>query len=475
MAENPPITSPLIKEWSIKFLQSLNADRETYLQKFRTEYAHVIRESIENSAKASYTPSELYEFLKEAQKNFEKEFNAALVNLSVKGVRHLRVLLEQGENAMDILFEPEEEAVTEKVSEVKVSAPARVEISRHESPVMQEKLMSTALEKIEKLEEKLSQSFSEIEKKLQMLDKQAIDYETQVQNLQSLMVEIRKLSEKLEKEQQKLSSEISAFKEENPKETELNIVQGAFEVATNQYKKLEEQLKKLTEELAEKIEKIEALEIQTPSKERTAPVSIEKVVDEQIPDVTMSPQVSQPTTAEEPPSQPEVSEEVKERLDSETIEEFKQTLEQTIIGIKESLMEPLRAVQQLSRIEEKLEETPAISMQDTSSSEIESLRVTIQKFKEELRRRDLILEHTRKALSSNPKYAALWILQELGELKLSTLSRSVGVAPVVLKKLLREFKESGLINFDEEAADPVIEVIFDFSSTKPTPSMTIPS
>ena len=145
-----------------------------------------------------------------------------------------------------------------------------------------------------------------------------------------------------------------------------------------------------------------------------------------------------------------------EELTEEDADDLGEKLDDIYLTLKSSLMEPGKAIEQLTQTLSAVTDK-SVSLSEETQNELQN---TLNMFKEELRNRNLILEHTRKILASNPKFNALFILQELGGgMPLSTLAKSVGIAPIVLKTQLREFQNRSLITISNDY-DPIVEIMF---------------
>ena len=457
------VSKEFMKEWGLRFLKSLNADKEEYLSQFRVEHARLLQESLQDRRKTSYSIDDVQDLFKNLQNLVEREISTAMVNLSLKGLQHLRAILEHGEEALDFLpmvhveepTTPPATPVTREQRSMEAEAP---EITSSSRPVIvtspPKEWLQTVEEKMRLLDERMARAFSELEQRIVRLNQQpspasAIESHT----LEQLLNEVQSLSEKLEKEQARLAEEIKTLKESLPREDDSQQVETAIALMNRQYEDIKTQLTTLQEKIEEQLTRVE------PVLDSTEAESIIREMEEYVSTLPESaPSSPPPMTMPVSPSDESTRTVV---LDSESIKEFRELLESTLVDIKSTLMDPLRARDELDRIERKLDEAPRPLETAEVTPEYEELRKTIETFKRKLRERDLILEHTRKALSSNPKYAALWILQELGELPLSTLGKSVGVPPVVLKKELLDFEEQGLIRFIGDDPDPIVQVVLD--------------
>lgn len=443
--ENTFVSKQFMKEWGLRFLRSLNADKEEYLNQFRVEHARLVQESLQDRRKTSYTIDDVHEIFKNLQQLVEREISAALVNLSLKGLQHIRAILEHGEEALDYL-------PTVDFEEVAPPAPAAPSTTSGE-PSLPKEWLASVEEKMKQLDERISRAFADLEHRIVQLDQQPQESTDETRVLSRLLSEVQDLSKRLKEEQSRLAGEIKALKDSLPRDDDSKKAEMAIDLMNRQYEDLKNQLQSLQRQIESQLEHREA---------ELEPTEAEGIIREMEEYVSSLPKEMPDTAVVRHAQEDETSQTVV--LDVGAVKEFRELLESALVDIRSTLMDPLRARGELDRLEKRLEEAPRAMTSAETSPEYEELRKTIETFKRKLRERDLILEHTRKALSSNPKYAALWILQELGELPLSTLGKSVGVPSVVLRKELREFEEQGLIRFIGADSDPIVQVVFDVPS-----------
>ncbi len=459
--EHAFVSREFMKEWGLRFLKSLNVDKEEYLEKFRVDYARLIQESLQDRRKISYSIDDVQTLFKNLQELVEREISTAMVNLSLKGLQHLRAILEHGEQALDFLpgvtvedldesrtVLPPRPKTTTSHDDLDVTTPSRL-VTTSAPPA---EWLQSVEEKMKQLDDRMSSAFAELERQITTLDQKPRAMNIDPQTLEQLLTEVQSLSRKLEQDQKQLANEIRTLKEATPRHDEEGQIQAAIELMNRQYDDIKHQLATLQDKIEEKLTFVHH------SMSESAELAGIKAEEEQQLASSTHVESDHPMTTSSSSKSPKDAE---TKLDANAIKEFREMLENALVDIKSTLMDPLRTKHQLTRLEKQLEDTPTASSMDETAPEYEELRKTIDAFKKKLRERDLILEHTRKALSSNPKYAALWILQELGELPLSTLGKSVGVPPVVLKKELLDFEERGLIRYLGEGSDPIVQVVLD--------------
>ncbi len=458
------VSKDFMKEWGLRFLKSLNADKEDYLNQFKMHYARLINEALQDRGKLSYSIDDVQEIFKNMQDMIERQLGAAMVNLSLKGLQHLRAILEYGENALDFLPMATLEEMEKEKGKLKAREEAR-KMDETRSPASRElaspspivtpppEWLQSVEEKMKHLEERMARAFGELEQRIQDVGRQSQVTSKDSLTLEHLLNEVQHLSMKLDQEQERLAIEIKHLQGSMPRDEETRHLEDAIKIINQQYEEIKNHLLDLQAKVEEKLTLAERVPLPTIEGERKPLLTETTILSTTPPSSPDAPKMRD--TSQQVPAQ-------QASLDATSISEFRKILESTLVDMKSTLMDPLRARHQLDQLERKLEDAaPPPGIPHASSPEYEELKKTIESFKRKLRERDLILEHTRKALSSNPKYAALWILQELGELPLSTLGKSVGVPPVVLKKLLLDFEEQGLIRFIGDDLDPVVQVVLD--------------
>lgn len=442
-----------IKQLGLQFLKELNSDKEDITRDLRINISS-LKSGLTREARSSYTLPELLEILGDIEHDMNNNLTKAISIVSVKGVQRLRNVIDYGvEGALmignaDLLVAEDQESRTEKIKEHIESerkkqeenrGEFKTEINNEEIEVSKNKLTPLEVHENQMHKERYdappvpsnmeeSGTKDDISSELESAFTHMTTMVTTTNDTGVINTELFQLVESLETHRNRLAITIAKLKDKDPLKTA----------------ELVKEMESIERKISQLAAILESADISSPSTEL-------KFSEEELENVA-----NQARVIESSMENIVAPIEAIEELTKQDSEELGEKLDNIYLTLKSSLMEPRKAIEQLTQTLGAVTDSKVSLSKETQNE----LSTTLNMFKEELRKRNLILEHTRKILASNPKFNALFILQELGGgMPLSTLAKSVGIAPIVLKTQLRDFESRSLITISNDN-DPIVEIMF---------------
>lgn len=453
-----------IKKLGLQFLKELNSDKEDITRDLRINISS-IKSGLAREARSNYTLPELLEILGDIEQDVNNNVTKAISIVSVKGVQRLRNVIDYGvEGALmigdpDILVDDEQDTKKEQIKEK-----LKREKEELEKPIKDKMMVEGKEDPKDKLPMKIDEGEEQISP-LEYHKTQMHKERVEVPPVPSMMEETSPkddISSELENAFTHITTMVSTTKDTGVINVELFQLVESLEMHRNRLAitiaKLKDKDPVKTAELVNEIETIERKISQLAEVLESADISSSSsssselnFTEEQIEDLSI-----QARAIESSMDNIVAPIEAIEELTKEDANDLGEKLDDIYLTLKSSLMEPGKAIEQLTQTLSAVTDK-SVTLSEETQNELQN---TLNMFKDELRKRNIILEHTRKLLASNPKFNALFILQELGGgMPLSTLAKSVGIAPIVLKTQLRDFQNRSLITISNDN-DPIVEIMF---------------
>ncbi len=431
-----------IKDVAMQFLRELQDDRKTFVKSAEVEILTLKQNYLRTAEKDYLTLKELDELFGELKQNILVPFiDRSTMNISVKGVRRIRALLSYGEDGKILFLDDEGEQKEIKVEKREIKREDKLDnVIQELTTKRREKILKrveTGLTPIlENLKKILSSSVDTVSSSTDADKFVLIEEETGEPVEVSEISGLKSIFEKLESWGPTLDALLTQLgtlgsdirlKTEHDKKA---VTGKSQEEITNQLATVEQQLQEMAESIRFSVKMVEEADVDSRAKSNTINTSqtIEKTLDKALSELGA--------------------------IDGELSElaSIEGKLAETSPDDQESLGQ---ALSELGAIDGEL-----IASIEGEPEEVSDLKRKISVLQTELRRQNLLLEHTRNVLSSNPKYAALFILEELGNMPLASLAKSVGTSSIALRSLLTEFVERGLLQIDGEDSNAIVGLVF---------------
>jgi len=99
---------------------------------------------------------------------------------------------------------------------------------------------------------------------------------------------------------------------------------------------------------------------------------------------------------------------------------------------------------------------------DKNKKSSEKFKTKISKLDDEIDGFKQSMADLRQYLEENPKYAILFLVQDLKKAKIGEIQKALAIAPPITIKLVRSLENEGWVKIDEGGPEMEVEMVKDF-------------